>query len=205
MEKEYIQAWAQKYPHNTERTVELPFICESIKKYCTNKSILDVGGIPTDADINKPMIDALLEVNAQYSICDLAGGDFVGDFFSIDFGRNFDVIIFLSSLEHFPWNDGSYAPDLDRAAFIKALNILKARGIILFTAPIGPNRWEGTFQSYDKAAIKRLSEGSSIEESYCYRKFNDKWILTDPDTMLDIPVKIGLHVMGVGCYVFKKI
>ena len=100
-------------------------------------------------------------------------------------------IIFLSSLEHFPFCVGiesQYKEGQDIVGYKKALSILKENGLIFLTVPFGKYRWQAHHQNYDWNGIKQLTEGSEIIEHFTYRLSNDDkfWNIESPETMDDI-------------------
>ena len=192
----------------SERSVELPFVCMAMEKYCNGKDILDVGGIPTSNENYTPIYHTAKKINCKYSVCDFRGGEFQGDFVTYDFkNKKFDCIIFLSSLEHFPQcteGDMKYRKGEDIKGFKKALSILKEKGKIILTVPFGKYLWQPHHQNYDLNAINKLTEGSSIITSATY-KLNESrncWELTLPEKMKNILYTSKAH--GVGCFVLEK-
>ena len=197
----------------SERTVEIEFMFNTLKECDENTKILDVGGIPTD-ETNFRRVRNLIESNhLNYEDCDFRGGKYRGDFVNFDFGNDkFDLIVFLSSLEHFPQcteGDMVYREDEDRRGYEKALSLLNDGGKILLTVPFGKHVWQPYHQNYNWNGIKNLTEGSKIVRSYTYRlnnseenKFSGKWVLTDPNTMEDIIYTDRAY--GCGCFLLQK-
>jgi SAM-dependent methyltransferase len=206
----------QKYPNTlgSERTVEIAFIEEMIVKYHNaDAEVLDVGGVPSDSRHFQPIYKIIEEEKINYKVADFRGGHYAGDFVSYDFKKDkFDLIIFLSSLEHFPQcteSDKIYRHGEDKKGYEKALSILKNNGVILLTVPFGKHRWQEYHQNYDFQGILNLTKGSTIAESFTYRlmndtedKANEEWRLSDPLTMDDIIYSDRAY--GVGCFVLKK-
>ena len=191
--------------YNSERSVEVVFASEMIRKYASSKKLLDVGGIPTSNSDYNPIYQTIKEVNTEYKISDFRGGDYVGDFVTITIPEKFDVVLFLSSLEHFPQcteGDMIFRPGEDRRGYEKALSILNDNGIILFTAPFGICRWQNYHQNYDLSAVKGLTKGSTIIEQHIYRLIDNTWIKKSPEEMSDVLYTNKAY--GVGCFVMKK-
>jgi len=198
----------------SERTVELEFMFEILSRPAGSKlRILDVGGIPSVPQQMAPINRLIIDEGLDYSICDFRGGDFVGDFVSMDFGDNkFDLIIFLSSLEHFPQcteGDMAYRDGEDKRGFQKALSLLNDGGQILLTVPFGKQRWQPYHQNYDWSGILDLTAGSSIQESYTYQlvdstedKLSGNWVLSDPQTMSELIYTD--RAFGCGCFLLQK-
>jgi len=199
----------KKYPNTlgSERTVEIAFIEEMILKYHRpNSIVLDVGGVPSDSMHFQPIYKTIQEQGIDYRVSDFRGGHYRGDFVSYDFkDEKFDLIIFLSSLEHFPQcteSDVVYREGEDRKGYEKALSILQKNGTVLLTVPFGMHRWQEYHQNYDWDGILNLTEGSSIVESFTYRLIDEEWVLSDPLTMDDIIYSDRAY--GVGCFVLSK-
>ena len=199
----------KKYPNTlgSERTVEIAFIEEMILKYHRpNSIVLDVGGVPSDSTHFQPIYKTIQEQGIDYRVSDFRGGHYTGDFVSYDFkDEKFDLIIFLSSLEHFPQcteSDVVYREGEDRKGYEKALSILQKNGTVLLTVPFGMHRWQEYHQNYDWDGILNLTEGSSIVESFTYRLIDEEWVLSDPLTMDDIIYSDRAY--GVGCFVLSK-
>jgi hypothetical protein len=199
----------EKYSNTlgSERTVEVLFIEEMINKYHTpNSIVLDVGGIPSNSTHFHSIYKTIQENKIDYRVSDFRGGQYQGDFVSYDFkGEKFNLIMFLSSLEHFPQcteSDKVYREGEDRKGYEKALSILQDNGIVLLTVPFGKHRWQEYHQNYDWNGILELTKGSDIIESFTYRLIDEQWVLSDPLTMDDIIYSDRAY--GVGCFVLKK-
>ena len=190
---------------NSERIVELCFIIENFPEF-KNKKVLDVGGIPTYRD-QSIIIDGLVkENNINYKICDFRGGDYQGDFVTLDIPEKFDGVIFLSSLEHFPQcteGDLKYRNAEDRKGFLKALSILNDEGLILLTVPFGKYRWQSYHQNYDHENILKLVEGSKILEENVYVLKDNIWTLTNESETKEIIYDNKCHC--VACYKLRKL
>ena len=196
-------------PNNlgSERSVEIPFTVYAINKYSKEGNlILDVGGVPTNNDTYTPIILAAKETKANYKVSDFRGGDYHGDFVKYPFENTlFDIIMFISSLEHFPQcteSDKVYRDKEDIRGFKKALQILKFNGIIILTVPFGRHIWQPYHQNYNMDGIRELTSGSTIEESYVYKLKNNEWVLTDPSLMGDVIYDSKAN--GVGCFILRK-
>jgi hypothetical protein len=89
----------------SERTVEIQFVVEKLNQLSNennNLKMLDVGGVPSTISEFQPVVDSIRNNNINYKVADFRGGDYVGDFVTIDIPEQFDACMFLSSLEHFP-------------------------------------------------------------------------------------------------------
>jgi len=193
----------------SERSVEVLFIEEYVKKYYTpGNVVLDIGGIPTNSAHLSKFYNFLTENRVDYRVSDFRPCNYPGDFVQYDFkDEKFDMAIFLSSLEHFPQcteSDVVYRHGYDKLGYQKALSILKPGGYILLTVPFGKFVWQPYHQNYDWPGILNLTEGSNIVESYTYRlhEFEGEWRIDNPENMTDI---LYTHkAYGVGCFVLQK-
>ena len=192
---------------NSERTVEVEFIHEKLHEM-SQLSYLDVGGIPTKTNINDKLSNFIKIQNINYEICDFRGGKYKGDFVSMDIEEKFDVIVFLSSLEHFPQcteGDMIYRKDEDIRGFKKAVSLLNDEGYVLLTVPFGKPIWQDFHQNYDMKRIELLIKDTDMTliEYYIYKLIdNNTWKLQHPDSMKDILYTDKCY--GVGCFSFKK-
>jgi|3_EtaG_2_1085321.scaffolds.fasta_scaffold44562_2 SAM-dependent methyltransferase len=193
----------------SERSVEIPFTCESILEFCRRDDlVLEVGGVPTTDSDYIPIREALGDVGCNYEICDFRGGKYKGDFVTYDFGdTKFDVIMFISSLEHFPQcteGDMQFRESEDRRGFQKALDILNPKGKIILTVPFGKPVWQKYHQNYNMEKIKDLTEGSSIIKSFTYKldDQNQTWVVEDPLNMEEVLYTTKAY--GVGCFILEK-
>ena len=192
--------------HGSERSVEATFTMEMVNKHCfDNCKVLDVGGVPTHTPSFDEILKALLDKGTDYSVADFRGGKYKGDFVTMDIPEKFDVVMFISSLEHFPQcteGDLKFREGEDRKGFLKALEILEDKGKIFLTVPFGEHCWQEYHQNYDMAGIRALTEGSYLLESYTYRLFDGQWMAATPSSMTDI--KYTDRAYGVGCFVLEK-
>ena len=192
---------------NGERVVEVDFICKMINKYAmVASSILDVGGVPTDPSNNRDINRLFTSKNLKYDICDFRGGRYVGNFVELPIEDKYDIVIFLSSLEHFPLcteGDMVFRENEDINGFRKALSILKDDGKIFLTVPFGEPTWQPYHQNYDISRIYSMSSGSKLLEHYTYKLcYDNSWLLTEPTNFKNI--FYTNKAFGVGCFVFQK-
>lgn len=192
----------------SERSVEIQFIAKMISKYGKNKSILDVGGIPSNNEVYKPILESVALNNSTYTISDFRGGKYQGDFVTLDIKEKFDIVMFVSSLEHFPQcteGDMVFRPDEDRKGFAKALSILKDNGLVFLTVPFGKQVWQPYHQNYNEEGIKDLTKGSTIIEGYTYKLVEEESTYWQNVPMSSLINSIYDHrAHGVGCFVLAK-
>lgn len=211
-----------KYPNitNSERIVETCFVIEMLKNLygqTSALSVLDVGGVPSEYFYNYPIYKSVSNMpGINYKISDFRPGNiqdnsgvqmqlpvtYQGDFVSMHIPEKFDVIIFLSSLEHFPQcteSDRLFRDGEDRKGFEKALSLLNPGGNIILTIPFGLPKFENYQQNYDLDLVTTLVDGSDILESYTYELVDDVWCINAPEALGQ------LDPYGVGCFLLEKI
>ena len=208
--------------YDSERSVEIPFICSAIIAHCKRGGvILDVGGVPTNDEFNEPIKNTIHFGCYDYRVADFRGGEYQGEFNGYDFkDEKFDTVMFLSSLEHFPRctedtrpggiaelsPDWQYKEGEDRRGYQKALSILKDKGKIILTVPFGKPVWQDYHQNYNWEKLLELTKGSKIIEKYTYTLRDESkpfyWEQTKPEDMEDIIYDDRAH--GVGCFVMQK-
>ena len=208
--------------YDSERSVEIPFICSAIIAHCKRGGvILDVGGVPTNDEFNEPIKNTIHFGCYDYRVADFRGGEYQGEFNGYDFkDEKFDTVMFLSSLEHFPMctedtrhgnipelsPDWQYKEGEDRRGYQKALSILKDKGKIILTVPFGKPVWQHYHQNYNWEKLLELTKGSKIIEKYTYTLRDQSkpfyWEQTKPEDMEDIIYDDRAH--GVGCFVMQK-
>ena len=195
----------------SERSVEIPFTVEAIKKYFKKSSnVLEIGGIPSNEEVYSPIKTAIAESESTYNICDFRGGKYRGDFISYDFGIDtFDIIMLISTIEHFPQctegpDRGTYKEGEDIKGYKKALSLLNEGGLIILTVPFGKPVWQAYHQNYNMDLILQMCEGSSIIDSrtYILDDSTDTWILTNPKDMEEVLYTSKAY--GVGCFILSK-
>jgi hypothetical protein len=171
-----------------ERQVEFAFVEEVVRDLSQKgaKTLLDVGGIPSTSSLNQPLIDTISSIGVSRKVADYRGGDYLGDFVDISIVEKFDIVLFLSSLEHFPHctedpSHKAYQYGRDREGFQKAVSLLSEGGRIVLTVPFGKHVWQPYHQNYDWDGIKNLSEGLVIEKSHIYTVQGGEWAI-EPDT-----------------------
>ena len=132
---------------------------------------------------------------------------YVGDFVQMDIPETFDVIIFLSSLEHFPQcteGDRVFREGEDRKGFEKALSLLNPAGKIILTVPFGRPQFIDYQQNYDLDLIYTLTEGTKILKLHSYGLIEDLspgedvWVQDSPENLGE------LDPYGVCCLLLEK-
>jgi hypothetical protein len=205
------------YPNTlgSERTVELEFFLEVLQTKATaDTRILDVGGIPSQSSHFANIYKHINDNNLNYSVCDFRGGKYQGDFVTYNFkDEKFDIVIFCSSLEHFPQcteNDTVFREGEDKRGFKKALSILNEGGLILLTVPFGKHVWQPYHQNYDWNGILELTEGTEMVYKHIYKlvnskenKFTGEWVFVEESETRDITYTDRAY--GCGCFLLKKL
>lgn len=191
---------------NSERSVELAFYKETLLELQDCISILDIGGIPSNANQFTDIYDIVKSKNINYKVADFRGGDYVGNFVALDIQEKFDLCVFLSSLEHFPQcteSDKIYRHKEDVRGYKKALSVLNDDGHILLTVPFGFSIWQDYHQNYDYEGILELTNGSSIIEQYIYVLLDNKWII-EKDLQKTKDIRYTDKCYCVGCFLLRK-
>ena len=121
------------HPYNAtwdnERAVEIPLALSFLVK-CANKNILEVGNVlshyvPTSHDI----IDKF----------EVAPGVLNEDVAFFRTKKKYDCIISISTLEHVGWDETPKNPTKMLDAVHNLYSILKPKGVLFFTVPLGYN------------------------------------------------------------------
>jgi SAM-dependent methyltransferase len=129
-----------------------------------------------------------------------------GDLNSHNFeNQKFDVILNCSTIEHvgLPGRYGSAnESDGDLRAMQRLLTLLKPRGRLLMTIPVGQDRVCVPYHRiYGAERLQRLLEGSEnlLEEYWIKRPGNNQWVQSERDEALSI--KGGSAFYGLGLFV----
>jgi hypothetical protein len=191
---------------NSERSVELRFVGELAETW-KNKQILDVGGIPTLVKEWSPIVSKLT-INNLYQVCDFRGGAYQGDFVTYNFEyRKFDIIMFISSLEHFPQcteSDLVFREGYDKKAIEKAIGMLNFGGRLVLTVPYGKTfKWQNYHHTYNYQIIDEMFRGMKMRNYFTYYLQNNEWSLEKVKEFPDWHDPSG-KVHGVLCAVFEK-
>jgi len=170
----------------SERVVEVPYIIEAISTFKKEDIVLDIGGIVTSVDINRPIFEKIEEIGCDWQICDFRGGTYVGDFCEIEFGeQKFDKIILLSVLEHMENctedPNQQFRKNRDKVAFQKAMSLLKDGGELYMTVPVGKPIFVPFHRSYNVQRLRFISEGynSNLKECLIYKLIGDNWFISN--------------------------
>lgn len=131
-----------------------------------------------------------------------------GDFLKLDFpSRSFNLIINCSSIEHVGLA-GRYGikenrPDGDLEAMAKMRKILKPKGKMLLTIPVGQDAvFSPLYRVYGEKRLPKLLEGYVIEKKeYWVKNDKNQWILADEVTALNVKPKE--YFCSLGCFVLR--
>lgn len=115
----------------------------------------------------------------------------MGDFLEMEITDMFDIILVISTIEHFGLSgrygidDESVDADLDGMA--KVRSIIKPYGTVLLTIPVGQDAnispWH---RVYGRKRLGLLLDGYDIiEEKYWAKDHNDNYLMVDKDTALN--------------------
>jgi len=125
-----------KYNHTwrNERTVEIPIVCDLIKKY-QGKAILEVGNVLSNYfSINHDVLD-------KY---DNGKGVIKEDVIDFKSSRKYDLIVSISTLEHVGWDEEIKDSNKILNAIENLKSCLADMGILIITIPLGYNSYLDT-------------------------------------------------------------
>lgn len=156
------------YTWCSEREVEIPIAMEVVKEH-SNKKVLEVGNVLNGYyKLEHDVLD-------KYEIAkNVINSDVVG----FNNGKKYDLIVSISTIEHVGWDE----PKRDRLKILKALDSLKVllskNGVILFTVPLGYNRYLDELLGKNK--IK-------VSEAYFLKRVSadNRWIEASWDEVKD--------------------
>jgi SAM-dependent methyltransferase len=157
----------------SEKLVELPFVFRNIRS--PPAEVLDIGCTCSVVSIQLAMLGYnVTGIDLQNYYFRHRNFEFVkADFNYYDFkGKKFDIIVDISSIEHFGLHTFSNMRldlDADKKALRKIHGMLKPKGQLIFTAPFGVHEVIGSFtRVYDRNDIKELLKGFRVENSQYY-------------------------------------
>jgi SAM-dependent methyltransferase len=156
-----------------ERLVELPFVFRNIKK--PPASVLDIGCTESSTPIQLAMmgydvtgidIRKLKYMHDNFKFIE-------ADFINYNFRKRFDIVLAISSIEHFglaSYGTAKIDPDADKKTIKKINSLLKSGGQFIFTAPFGIHTTIKNYErSYDSNDIKNLMEQFKIIDITFYK------------------------------------
>jgi SAM-dependent methyltransferase len=166
----------------SERLVELPFVFRNIRD--PPADVLDIGCVESIVPIQLSMLGYRvtgIDIRNYY----FRHRNFAfarGDFNLHDFrGKTFDIVIDVSSVEHFglrTFSNTKLDMDADKKAVRRIYDILKPHGQLILTAPFGIHRVIGSFQRvYDKRDIEEMLKNFRINTSEYYHVKSDKSVI----------------------------
>ena len=183
----------------TERIIELPTLHEWVGKFFPEPrgQILEIGHVAGATSLE------LASLGFEVTAIDLRNYPFThpnleslqGDFLKRSFGKKFDLIFSLSTIEHFGFSERYGGEDikdnnLDEQAFTKIAELLGQNGKVIVSFPYAkkwvPGVW---FRVYTRdELIKKLGSHFSILESRFYRRDKNIWSrINNPSNDPDSP------------------
>ncbi|MCL5094512.1 MAG: class I SAM-dependent methyltransferase [Candidatus Marsarchaeota archaeon] len=174
---------AYKY---SERLIEVPFLFKNIKSIPAN--VLDIGCCEGIYPIQLAMLGYIVTgIDTRYYPFNHKNFKFIkSDFIKTnEFKKqSFDIIINISSLEHFGllvYGNNEKDPDADYKAMQKIKELLKPEGQLIFTAPFGKQGRILEFERiYNTSEINYLFNGFKIINKKYYEVYKNKTILEIP-------------------------
>ncbi len=173
-----------------ERIVETPFVMAQVATLPTGSRVLDVGADESTVSF------ALASLGYDVTALDLNGYPFAHPNLTpvsslleeFSPGHLFDVVICLSSIEHFGL--GAYGPDShDVDADVKALQQLRTMthsgGRLVLTTPYGEAAINSLERTYDDAGLARLLAGwDDPKISIAVKRDETTWSPRQPDEIV---------------------
>jgi SAM-dependent methyltransferase len=139
-----------------------------------------------------------------------------GDLLQISLSKNhFDLVLNCSTVEHVGLS-GRYGvttsqPDGDLAAMQKLRSLMKPKGLMVLTTPVGSDEvFPPLTRVYGAQRLPLLLEGFSvIKEMFWIKDDQNKWIQTDRRSALSLKAFAGSwnplkDYYGIGCFVLKR-
>jgi SAM-dependent methyltransferase len=159
--KTYRQFWhLYNATWRNERAVEVPIIWEEVSR-ARGARVLEVGNVLSHYfSVSHPVLD-------KY---ERAAGVLNEDVCSFSPGRQFDLIVSISTLEHVGWDEIPKQPERVLGALGNLLTLLAPGGRIMVTLPLGYNQpldaWihEGRIVFTDRRYLRRVSAGNQWRE-----------------------------------------
>ena len=139
---------------DSERAVEVPIICDVLRDY-KEKNVLEVGNVLSHYfDVNHDIVD---KYEKGKSIINQDIIDFQPD-------TVYDLIVSISTLEHVGWDEhpydtpGEYLDQPDKVLFVvqHLKKLLKPRGQLIFTVPLGSNQHLDKLLRADRFQLTRI-------------------------------------------------
>jgi len=197
-----------------DRDVEWTFVASRIGRYANKDSyVLDFGcGVGT-------LSLAAASLGARVLAIDLLPMKYVPVYSTIEFRKTdvmqlddlnerFNLVLNCSTIEHVGLGgryNSTEAPDKDLEAMQKLRKLIKQKGIMLLTLPIGQDAViRPLHRIYGSQRLPRLLEGYKIIESLFLRKdANNVWISC---SQKEAYAQVGNdHYYALGCIVLQKV
>jgi len=200
-----------------EKIIEIPFVFSSINNIDRPQKILDFGCTRSWISIS------LASLGHNVFGVDLREYLFKHDNFLfkkqdiLEFAeKNFDIVIAISTIEHVGLGvyGEKYNPDILPKIINKISSLLKDRGDLIVTTPVGKPSIDYFQRSFSPTEIIELIRNGSFDmekESYFKRIKYKSWFQCTRNEIVEVSNhikernKVRSGVNGVGCFVFKKI
>jgi SAM-dependent methyltransferase len=128
--RSYRYLWGRRAATwRTERAVEVPVAWEEVRRHSPDR-VLEVGNVLAH---HRPARHAVVD---RY---ERAPGVINEDVVEFDPGRDFDLIVSISTLEHVGWDEPVRDPARFERAVSRLLDLLAPGGRLLVTLPVGAN------------------------------------------------------------------
>lgn len=131
-----------------------------------------------------------------------------GDFLKLDFPpKSFDLIINCSTIEHVGLA-GRYGvkenrPDGDLKVMAKMREILKPKGVMLLTIPVGKDAvFTPLHRVYGKDRLPRLVQDFVVEKKkYWIKNEKNQWVIVKEEKALSLQPQRAYY--GLGCFILR--
>jgi hypothetical protein len=128
--RSYRYLWSRRQATwRTERAVEVPMVWEQVRRHSPDR-VLEVGNVLAH---HRPVRHAVVD---RY---ERAPGVINEDVVEFDPGRDFDLIVSVSTLEHVGWDEPMRDPAKFERAVAHLRGLLAPGGRLLVTLPVGAN------------------------------------------------------------------
>jgi O-antigen chain-terminating methyltransferase len=169
-------------PKVTERIVEYPFACESLKDVPKDAKILDVGCTPSTLPLELAAfgykvwgIDLLeypsTHPNFKFVMEKIEKSPFPDEFF--------DVVLCISTLEHIGLYGFLYPAteiSADKKAVREMARVVKTGGKVVVTVPYGVPYTAANYRVYDSKRLKEVIGDLQIEIFKTFMYTDEKWL-----------------------------
>ncbi|TSC88498.1 MAG: Methyltransferase type 11 [Microgenomates group bacterium Gr01-1014_5] len=191
----------------SERIIENPIIIQNLPR--EKSKILDVGSRYSQVPLEMASLGhEVWALDIEEYLFKHKNLKFVkGDIRKTKFERGFfDAVTIISTLEHVGMGETSYGDveerDGDITAMAEIRRVLKPGGIVLITVPFGKAKFLPFLRVYDKARIKKISQGFKVIEEIYMLNDKENWGISTYDKVKNI--ENTHHTIGNAFFMLQK-